>query len=106
MRVLRHPSYAKGYVALCADQLDEARAIFEGLLVRAEEQGDESALPSILVQLSMAEILAGDWDAAEGHASAGYAFAERAGSVRHAPRSGDVKPCSPCCVAASTKGSS
>jgi DNA-binding NarL/FixJ family response regulator/tetratricopeptide (TPR) repeat protein len=79
VRVLRHPSYAKGYVALCADRLDDARAIFEDLLTRAEEHGDESALPSILVQLSMAEILAGDWDTADEHARVGYAFAEQSG---------------------------
>jgi DNA-binding CsgD family transcriptional regulator/tetratricopeptide (TPR) repeat protein len=77
LRVLRHPSYPKAYALLCMDRLEEARAIFEELLTRAEDHGDESAVPSILVQLTMAEILAGRWDAAEEHAQVGFALAEQ-----------------------------
>ena len=81
LRVLRHPSYAKAYVMLCTDRLDEARALLEDLLARAEEHGDESAVPPILVQLSMTEILAGKWDVAEDHSRLGYALAEQGGQA-------------------------
>jgi DNA-binding CsgD family transcriptional regulator len=79
VRVLRHPAYAQAYLLLCQDRLADARALLEQLLARAEDHGDESALPSILVQLSMAELLAGEWQAAEEHARIGVAVAEQSG---------------------------
>ena len=79
LRVLRHPSYARAYALACMDRLAEARATFDDLLVRASEHGDESAVPSILVQQSMAEILAGEWDAADRSAARGDELAEQEG---------------------------
>lgn len=77
LRVLRHPSYAHGYVLACSDDLDGARQVFLDLLDRAEEHGDESAVPSILVQLSMVELLAGNWAVAEELAARGDTLAEQ-----------------------------
>ncbi len=79
LRVLRHPSYARGYVLACTDRLDEAATVFADLLTRAEEHGDESAVPPILVQLSLVEILSGDWTAADEHARTGHALALQTG---------------------------
>ena len=81
LRVLRHPSYAYGYVMACTDDLDRARAVFSDLLGRAEDHGDESAIPPILVQLAMVEILGGNWDAADSHARNGYALAVQVGQL-------------------------
>ena len=79
LRVLRHPSYAHAYALACTDRLDAAALVFTELLARAEERGDDSALPPILVQLSMIEILAGSWAAADEHARSGYALALQTG---------------------------
>lgn len=79
LRVLRHPSYARGYALALTDRVSEARQVFVDLLRRADEQGDESATPSILVQLSMVEILAGDWGRAEEFARTGEELAGQSG---------------------------
>jgi DNA-binding CsgD family transcriptional regulator len=79
LRVLRHPSYAKAYLLLCTDELDHARTMLTMLLARADESGDESAIPSILVQLAMADYVAGDWPAGDEHARAGYDLASQSG---------------------------
>ena len=79
LRVLRHPSYAKAYVLACTDRLDEAAAVCSDLSARAEEHGDESAVPPIMVQLSLVEMLTGAWDAAEEHARTGHALAIQTG---------------------------
>ncbi len=79
LRVLRHPSYARGYMLACTDRLDEAASVFSDLLGRAEEHGDESAVPPILVQLTLVEILCGAWTSADEHARTGHALALQAG---------------------------
>ncbi len=75
LRVLRHPSFAYGYCLSCADQHEEARAVFQGLHRRALERGDESAVPSILNHLALIELLAGRWVAAEGYLEEGLELA-------------------------------
>ena len=62
LRVLAQPSFAYGYCLSCVDEIDRARDVFEELRRRASEQGDESAMPSILNHLALLECLAGDWD--------------------------------------------
>jgi DNA-binding NarL/FixJ family response regulator len=64
LRVLRHPSFAYGYCLSCADELDEARCVFEELLQRSAHAGDESSVPSILNHLTHVECLAGRWQEA------------------------------------------
>ena len=79
LRVLRHPSFAYGYCLSCADDVMGARAVFEELLRRARDHGDESSAPSLLNHLTMVELLAGNWAAAKDHASNGYASALESG---------------------------
>ena len=65
LRVLRHPSFAHGYILSCADDLDAARTVFELLRVRANDAGDESSIPSLLNHLTLIECLAGRWELAD-----------------------------------------
>ncbi|HXF99034.1 MAG TPA: helix-turn-helix transcriptional regulator [Gaiellaceae bacterium] len=79
LRVLRHPSFAHGYCLSCADEVEAARGVFEQLRRRAEEKGDESALPSLLNHLALVELLAGDWARCDRYAEDGYALAVETG---------------------------
>lgn len=102
-RVLRHPSFAYGYWLTCVDELAKAEMVFEGLLRRAIEAGDESALPPIHNHLAMVACLRGAWSAAIQHADEAYALALQVGQrpsqaaslARRAlaeARRGDVEP--------------
>ncbi len=77
--VLRQPSFAYGYCLSCTDELDRARDVFEDLRRRAIEQGDESAMPSILNHLALIECLAGEWDGAARLAEEAHALALEGG---------------------------
>ncbi len=79
LRVLRHPSFAYGYCLSCADEVASARDVFEELMRRAQEHGDESSPPSILNHLTMVEYLAGDWRASSAYADEGYERALESG---------------------------
>lgn len=79
LRVLRQPSFAHGYVLSCADELDRARDVFERLLRRAADAGDESSVPSLLNHLALVECLAGRWLRASEHAAEGYERALESG---------------------------
>ncbi|HEX6519166.1 MAG TPA: AAA family ATPase [Streptosporangiaceae bacterium] len=60
-------------VAQClvrADRFDEARPLLEQMLRAAREEGDDSSLPILLAYLADLECWAGNWQAAERHASA------------------------------------
>ncbi|MCQ7030009.1 hypothetical protein MRO55_26265, partial [Escherichia coli] len=61
------------------DELDRARDVFEELHRRATEQGDESAMPSILNHLALIECLAGEWDRAARLAEEAHALALEGG---------------------------
>lgn len=87
LRVLRHPSFALGYCLSCADEVDAAREVFERLLARADENGDESSPPSLRNHLTMVELLAGRWSAADVHARDGY---ERALEGGHLPTQASI----------------
>ncbi|GIW20006.1 MAG: transcriptional regulator [Chloroflexota bacterium] len=102
-RVLRHPSFAYGYWLTCVDELAKAEMVFEGLLRRAVEAGDESALPPIHNHLAMVACLRGAWSAAIRHADEAHALALQVGQrpsqaaslARRAlaqARRGDVEP--------------
>ena len=56
----------------CADRLSEARSNYERLDAHAVAQGDESAIPWILMRLSHVELFAGDWGRAVEHADRGH----------------------------------
>jgi DNA-binding CsgD family transcriptional regulator len=79
LRVLRHPSFARGYLLNCEDRLDDARETFRELRRRATEQGDESALATILNHLTLVEFLAGNWEEAGRYAEEGYSLALESG---------------------------
>jgi DNA-binding CsgD family transcriptional regulator len=79
LRVLRHPSFAHGYLLSCSDELEPARRVFRELERRALEQGDESALPPILNHLTLVECLAGNWQEATSNAEEGYSLALQGG---------------------------
>lgn len=81
LRVLRHPSFAHGYLQQDADELGPARDTFLGLRARAEAQGDDSSLPPILNHLSVIACLAGEPDLAAAHAEEGHALALQSGQV-------------------------
>jgi DNA-binding CsgD family transcriptional regulator len=81
LRVLGQPRFAYGYCLSCADELDAARAEFSELRRRAAEQGDESALPSLLNHLALIECLAGRLDLSAGLADESYVLALEGGHV-------------------------
>ena len=58
------PSFALAVNLTWADEFDEAAAIFGSLRERAGERVEESALPWILANLSLAEYLSGRWEQA------------------------------------------
>jgi DNA-binding CsgD family transcriptional regulator len=77
--VLRHPSFANGYLLNSEDRLDDARETFRELRRRATEQGDESAVAPILNHLTLGEMLAGNWGEATRDADEGYSLALQSG---------------------------
>ncbi len=79
LRVLRHPSFAHGYLLSCSDEFAPAREVFFELQRRATDQGDESALAPILNHLTLVECLAGNWDEAARHAEEGHSLAFQSG---------------------------
>jgi DNA-binding CsgD family transcriptional regulator len=79
LRVLRHPSFAHGYLLSCEDRLDPARETSRELRRRATESGDESALAPIINHLTLVELLAGNWEEATRNAEEGYALALESG---------------------------
>ena len=78
-RILRHPSFARGYCLSCEDDLDRARDVFAELRRRAESSGDESSMPSLLNHLTLIECLSGRWGEAERHAVDGFERALESG---------------------------
>lgn len=58
------PRIGLGFVLAAADDFGRARAVLELEHLRAMEQGDEGALPSILLVLSLLECWAGNWERA------------------------------------------
>jgi DNA-binding CsgD family transcriptional regulator len=63
---------ASTILGLCmvrADRFDEARRLLQRALQAAQEEGDESSLPNLLVHLADLECWAGNWQAAERYAS-------------------------------------
>lgn len=79
LRVLRHPSFAYGYCLSCADDLEGAREVFQRLLRRADDNGDESSRPALLNHLALVECLAGTWADAMRLAEEGHALALQSG---------------------------
>ena len=79
LRVLRHPSFALGYLLTCMDEFDEARGAFEDLRHRAAERGDESAVASILGHIALIEAHAGNLNAAGELASEAHELAVESG---------------------------
>jgi DNA-binding CsgD family transcriptional regulator len=71
VRVMRDPRMHSALLLLCADRLDEARALYSEVLERALSQGDESAVPFVRMRMSQVELLAGDWELALSHAVCG-----------------------------------
>jgi len=62
-----------------ADRFDEARPLLEQMLQAAREEGDDSSLPLLLAYLADLECWAGNWQAAERHASASWEAGEQVG---------------------------
>ena len=62
-----------------ADEFDEARKILRALRERASETAEDSALPWILANLSLAEFLAGRWEEGGRLAQEGYEVALQVG---------------------------
>ena len=81
LRVLRHPSFAYGYLLSVADELDLARTVFTDLRTRAAEHGDDSALAPILGHLSVIECLASHFGLAEALADEAREVALQSGQV-------------------------
>ena len=81
LRVLRQPSFAHGYCLSCADELDNARDVFAELLRRAEQDGDESSVPSVLNHLTLIECLAGRYEEAAALADEGFSRALDSGQL-------------------------
>ena len=75
------PSIALGRALMYADEPAEARTHLTAGLARAQEMGDEFALPYVHVQLAQLEARAGRWDLSEQHALAAMDGAEQAGQL-------------------------
>jgi DNA-binding CsgD family transcriptional regulator len=73
------PDFHRSIILTWLDELDEACAILCSLCGRAEERGEESALPFQLANLSLAEHLAGRWEDAATRAREGIEIAEQTG---------------------------
>ena len=58
------PAFHRSVILTWRDDLDETRAILRALRDRADERGEENALPFMLARLSLAEFLAGHWEEA------------------------------------------
>lgn len=67
--VMVSPAFHRSIILMWLDELDDASALMRSLCERAEELGQESALPFMLANLTLIEQLAGRWEA--GAASAG-----------------------------------
>lgn len=79
VRLDRSPEYVAGFVDLWSGRLDSAHGRFDRIRATAIERGDESNESAALFSLCLLECLAGDWDAARGHADEGLAMAEQSG---------------------------
>jgi DNA-binding CsgD family transcriptional regulator len=66
-----------GLCLVRADRFDEARRLLASALQAAEEEGDESSLPSLLAHLADLECWAGNWQAAERYASRSWEAGEQ-----------------------------
>ena len=96
IQLVTSPAFHESIVLTWRDELDEARAILGSLRRRADERGEESALPWILARLSLAEFHAGDWDAADGSAEEAMEIAVQTGRSRNAcVHSGCERWCEP-----------
>ena len=76
--IMRLPEMHWSLMLQCADRLEEARANYERLETRAVAQGDESAMPWILMRLSHVELFAGNWARAVKRAESGHQSAIQA----------------------------
>lgn len=79
LRVLRHPSFARAYQLANMDELDAARDLLHELRIRAESQGDESAMATIFNHLASVETLAARFQPAAGHATEAAELAHASG---------------------------
>jgi DNA-binding CsgD family transcriptional regulator len=73
---------ASTILGLCmvrADRFDEARRLLQRALQAAQEEGDESSLPSLFSHLADLECWAGNWQAAERYAAQGWDAGEQVG---------------------------
>ena len=78
-RVVTQPLLQAAVYWWWTDDLELARETFVRLLGRANELGDESSRPYILVLLGQVECMLGQLDIAAGRASEGFELAEQAG---------------------------
>jgi DNA-binding CsgD family transcriptional regulator len=67
-RVQDSPHYYLGTVLLMQDDLDHARRLFLDCVVAAEQRADDGSLTALWDQLSLLEILAGNWSVARSYA--------------------------------------
>jgi len=73
---------ASTILGLClvrADRFDEARRLLQRALQAAQEEGDDSSLPSLLAHLADLECWAGNWQAAHRYAAQGWDVGEQVG---------------------------
>lgn len=74
------PTVSRARRLLYVGRLDEARGDFESTLRTALERGDEPSQVGCHLALSELECRAGNWEAADAHALAGYELTERQGT--------------------------
>ena len=75
VRVLRQPRMHWAVLLQCADRLDEARELLHQVQASAEESGDDSAGPWVLMRIALVELLAGNWTEAAALAESGHHLA-------------------------------
>jgi DNA-binding CsgD family transcriptional regulator len=79
--IAMRPSLLAGVVAFFSDEFDRSKALLEGLRQRMLDQGDESGLPHLDVDLSMLERSLGNLPGAMEYANQAYEIARMFGSA-------------------------
>jgi DNA-binding CsgD family transcriptional regulator len=81
VNVVVGPALHRAVVLVWLDELDDACEILRSEYERAEERGEESALPYLNANLALAEFFAGRWEAASASADDGIEIAAQTSQV-------------------------
>ena len=84
-QILGRPDWIHAMLLFWDGRLEQARDRLAALHAEALERGDEHSLPFVLFQLARAELLLGDWAAAERHAAECLESVDQSGQAGEGP---------------------